>query len=690
VSAGIVRKIPFVRILVPFLTGVVTQYSFPLPLGLMLLLMSAGILCLGMYNMLPVTAGFRFRILPALFVFMMFFSLGSFIQFNKSAGLTAALKRGDSDAFIAVLAEPPVQKEKSYKVLANIKWKIVAGKLLTLNRKIIIYFSRDTLPGLAYGTMLIFKKDLSEIMNSGNPGVFDYRGYCHREGITQQVYLTQRDYRLFDTKMTSALRVVVNTSKDRTLKILQRHIKGPIETGLAEALLIGYKNDLDKTLVQSYSKTGVVHIIAISGLHLGVIYWLLSVFLMPLKRIKMLAWLRPFLILTCLWLFTLIAGAQASILRSAIMFSCIVMADIFGRRSSVYNSMAVAAFLLLCINPYWLWDIGFQFSFAAVFSILIFMKPIYESVEFKNKILDVFWKATSVTLAAQILATPICIFHFHQFPVLFLVSNFIAIPLSSVILLTEIFLCCFHWVPGLGHALGVVITQMIRWMNDFVSAVEKIPFSSWSGLYITSFQAWILAVTIVSAVVFLIKPKFSHLMVSLASFMIFTCIRTYDFIHAGKQKIVIIYNIKGSTAIDFIENRGCYFLGYGPLLNDQQHFNFNIAPARIKYRVTPMSKLPSLRIRENRINFSGIKIWLVSWGSKFFPRDPKGTIDLLLVAGKPPLDPSTYIEQSAPRKVVVDGSVSAGTANAWKEACELKNIHYHNIREAGAFVMTVR
>src|SRR5262245_60738277 len=174
-----------------------------------------------------------------------------------------------------------------------------------------------------------------------------------------------------------------NTSRTKVLNILRANIKGEKELGLAEALLIGYKNDLDKTLVQSYSNTGVVHVIAISGLHLGLIYWLLSWLCKPLQRGRNFKWLRLILILTGLWLFGLLAGAQPSVIRSAVMFTCIALGQSLTRKSSTYNTLALSAFILLCINPYWLWDVGFQLLYAAVLSIVIFMQPIYNWFYFK-------------------------------------------------------------------------------------------------------------------------------------------------------------------------------------------------------------------------------------------------------------------------------------------------------------------
>ena len=208
-------------------------------------------------------------------------------------------------------------------------------------------------------------------------------------------------------KNTKPLQLWLISSSKKLVQLLRKYIPGEKEKGLAEALLIGYKNDLDKELVQSYSNTGVVHIIAISGLHLGIIYWLLELLFQPLLKKRKTKWLRPLLIISGLWTFSLLAGAQPSVLRSALMFSMIVIGESLGRKNTAFNSLACSALILLLINPYWLWDLGFQLSYAAVASILIFMRPVYNLLYFPNKLIDFIWKMNAVTLAAQILTISI-------------------------------------------------------------------------------------------------------------------------------------------------------------------------------------------------------------------------------------------------------------------------------------------
>ena len=168
------------------------------------------------------------------------------------------------------------------------------------------------------------------------------------------------------------------TSRQNILNVLHENLQGKDDQlSIAEALLIGYTQDLDKDLVQAYSNTGVVHIIAISGMHLGLIYVMLVWIFNRIPYIKKLRILRVILVLSGLWLFALLTGGGASILRSAVMFSCIVIGENFGRKTSIYNSLAASAFILLCVNPFYLWDVGFQLSYLALSGIVIFQKPVY-------------------------------------------------------------------------------------------------------------------------------------------------------------------------------------------------------------------------------------------------------------------------------------------------------------------------
>jgi competence protein ComEC len=240
---------------------------------------------------------------------------------------------------------------------------------------------------------------------------------------------------------------------------------------------------------------------------------------------RKLKWISPLLVIICLWLFSFLAGAQPSVLRAAFMFTVLLTGKLIGRKNSIINSLALSAFLLLCINPFWLWDIGFQLSYAAVLSIIIFMKPIYHLLYFKNKLSDSIWNLNAVTLSAQILTTPIAIYHFHQFPDYFLLSNFIAVPLSSLILFSELFICVFCRLPAIADLSGKLTAIMIRLMNGYVQWIDSLPGSLSKGLQINVLQTVFLYLIIAGISVWLFYKLQKGVLVSLSALLAFLIIR---------------------------------------------------------------------------------------------------------------------------------------------------------------------
>ena len=352
--------------------------------------------------------------------------------------------------------------------------------------------------------------------NNGNPGAFDYNRYCLFQDITYQVFLRKDQYFVLADKNRNWLQQKLFEIRNSTIQTLQHYITGEKEQGVAEALLIGYRNDLDKDLVQAYSNTGVVHIIAISGLHLGMIYGLLFYIFSFFKRYKWVHLLKPFIILFVLWAFTLIAGAVPSILRSAVMFSFIVIGEVINRKTNMYNTLAASAFCMLVYDPFVLWDVGFLLSYAAVISIITFMQPVYRWLYFQNKILDKIWRLSSVTISAQVLTLPIVIFYFHQFPNYFLITNLLVVPLSGLILYGEILLLCVSFIKVLATVIGKILYWLILFMNTFIEHINNMPFSVWNNLQINILQTWLLYGFIIAVCIWLLRKSSKAFIISLA------------------------------------------------------------------------------------------------------------------------------------------------------------------------------
>ncbi len=684
------KKAPFVKLLLALIAGIIIQWNFQLASTTWWVVLLCSFIILIGFFFIPFFNRYKLGFISGFATGILFLSAGALLSWHKDIrnnGSWLGNFYKEKDGLVVTLLEPPVEKTKSIKANASVSYLLQNGKAIPVKGTIILYFKKDSSLQLSYGSQVILKKPLQEIKNSGNPGGFDYKRYALFLGITHQVYLKPEEFTVLNEKKEKWLDKFIYTSRDWVLNILRKNITGEKELGLAEALLIGYKDDLDQSLVQSYTNTGVVHIIAISGLHLGLIYWLLGLLFKPLKKRKRISWLRPVCIITGLWVFSLLAGAQPSILRSALMFTCIVLGENLSKKTSIYNTMALSAFILLCFNPYWLWDVGFQLSYAAVLSIIIFMQPVYNWFYIKNKLLDFIWKLNAVTIAAQILTVPLSIYHFHQFPGSFMLTNFLAVPLSSVILMGEILLCVISFIPAVALLVGKLLSWLIWVMNTYIQKIETLPFSLWDGLQITILQASLLFFVATGISYWLMEKSKTALRFGLFALLGFVALRSYSFIQANEQQKIIVYNVPQKRAIDIIDGRNYSFVGDSDLLANDFLRNFHLKPSRILYRMNAAETIPGLSVVDDYINYNGKHILLVDKAVSFASQESKPIIDLLVISKNSKLYMAKLAQTLDIKQVVFDGSVPAWKTNYWKKDCDSLHIPWHDVTIKGAFVM---
>lgn len=681
-------KAPFIRLVVALSLGILLQWQ--LSFSLINLLISFFICLSGIiiYSRLSVQQKFRLSIVNGILVNIMIGSVGCiliWLQDIRHDPNWFGHKYHESDLILATINEPLVAKANSYKAIAVVQRINCGGALNDADGKIIIYFKKDSINStLNYGNQILFRRPLSLVKNTGNPGSFDYRRYSLFQGITHQVYLTSSDYKILPGLHRKAFKSFIYDSRHWVVNTLKTYIPGAKEQGFAEAILIGYKDDLDKNLVQAYSNTGVVHIIAISGLHLGVIYLLLLFFLKPLKNRKHFNWIRLLVIICGLWLFSILAGAQPSVLRSALMFSCLAAGEAFSKKSSIYNNLALSAFVLLCFNPFWLWDVGFQLSYAAVLSIIVFFKPVYNWFYCTNKLLDFCWKTLAVTIAAQILTLPLGIFYFHQVPLLFLFTNFVAVPVSSLIVILEIILCGLTFIPFLGKLVAELLVQLIVFMNNYIEGINVIPFSTWSNLYINHVQVILLFLLITGVYYWLLEKKKSGLWFSLFSLLLFSSVQFANEIKASRQKQLVVYNVPKLTGIDLINGTSYSFIGDRQLLQDSFLISFNLQPNRtLKHLQKRNDSLSEL----HDFIFNQKHIVLFDSNLRYAPAPVREKIDIAILAKNPKLYISTLMNVFDIEQVVIDGSVPSWKARLWQHDCDSIHLRCYNVSEKGAFVM---
>ena len=689
------KKAPFIRILLPFLIGIIIQYYFESPYYF--ILSSVGITAFTylIFSVIPLAYRYSFKWVQGVLISLIIFFAGMMIVWQKDVRNDSnwfGHLYNDSSSLIIKVNEPLIEKDKSFKAEGRVEKIIKNGTGKNVTGRILLYFSKEDLTRLPkYGDKILISGGLQLIKNAGNPGGFNYSRYMAFQQTFYQVFLNQNKFVLLNLHNENALYSFIYNARKKVINILQEFVKGNKKvTGIAEALLIGYKEDLDKDVVQAYSNTGVVHIIAISGMHLGLIYAVLVWIFLRLPLIKKSTAIRVVTILTCLWLFSLITGGSASVLRSAVMFTCILIGKEFFKQSSIYNSLAASAFLLLCYDPFLLWDVGFQLSYCAVVGIVWLQKPIQNLFYSKHKPLQYLLQMCSVTIAAQVLTLPICIYYFHQIPTLFLITNLICVPLSTVILFAEILLIFLSSISVVGALLGKFIYVLTWFMNFIIDKCNNLPLSLIDRIYATPTTTAVLYLFVFAAAAGFLQFNKKLIMISLLFFSFFIGIWSYGKINLIQQKKIIIYNVSRHTAIDFVAADKYFFLGDEEFKTDGALQNFNLKPARVSLQVNQSrDTLKSIQHSKTLWQFYDKKIMIIDTTLSFASIQNKIKVDVLLITKNANVDISDITSSVMPRCIVFDASNSLWKIAQWKKQCSLLHLPFFTTAEQGAFILDV-
>jgi competence protein ComEC len=689
------KKAPFIRLLLPLIAGILLQWYLSIEVDIIGVCLVSFSIAFGLFLLLPLAARYKFRVLQGIILQLLFLSIGMLVTWNKdirnSKDWYGNYYQND-DYLVVRISEPLTEKPKSYKADGYVEAIIKNGKDVPCKGKILLYFSKDSIKNqLAYGDRIIIHKDLQPIKNSGNPGAFNYQRYAGFQGIFHNVFLKQNDWNEIEGRKINPFWQFVYSTRAYFISILQQTIvTGKDELGIAQALLIGYTNDLDKDLVQAYSNTGVVHIIAISGMHLALIYVLLIWIFGKIPLINKSKLTQVVLVLVCLWIFSILTGASSSVLRAAVMFTFIEIGKNLNRRQSIYSSLTASAFILLCINPYYLWAVGFQLSYLAVLGIVIFQKPIYNIFYIKNKRIDYVWQLISVSTAAQVLTSPVAIYYFHQFPNLFLITNLVAVPLSSVILYAAIALVSFSWIPYVGLYLGKLVGGLTWCMNKFILWVNSFSFAVWDKIPASVASTWLLYALVIGFSAWLINKNKNYFKLGLMGLLAFVILRAVVKWQVFNQQKIIIYNVPQHQAIDFIAGNNYRFVGDSILLEDGLQQNFYLKPARISMDLQNLTDSISHCFNKDIFyQFTNKTIAIVN--SRFSVDSIVSKIDLDFVVISKNADVSIAQLTAAfnCKNIIFDASNSNWKIEKWKKECSALNASYYSIPEEGAFVYNI-
>lgn len=681
------KEAPFLRLLLPLIPGIICQWYYPLSISTLVIL-SGTILVLLLFIYLR-KENQLFHYFFGSCIFLLLFTIGCwFVLLKDGSGWKHHVAKHyyPGETVIATLQEPLVTKSNAYKAIASLQLIDSSGNLVQVSGKIICYLAKDLdLPLPAYGSNILFKKTLVPIKNAGNPGEFDYKSYAAFNGWFYQVFLTKGDYVVAPVKTYNRFRLWLFIARDFVITRFRQYIPGKVEAGLAEALLVGYREDLDKSIIEQYANTGVIHLIAISGMHLGMIYGLLLVLLKPLGTKKYGKIINAFIIIVILWFFSLLTGAAPSITRAAIMFTVIVAGNTFSKKAGIYNSLSVAAFILLLADPFHLWNVGFQLSFAALLSIAVFGKPITGLLHPGPVILQRLWQLIAVTLAAQVFTLPLVLYHFHQFPLSFLIANLVAVPLGSIILNLLIILLCLTPLPHLASLLGGFIGWLVMVMNQYIGYVSVIPFSRLDQVNFSLVQALLLILLIMAVCWWIMRKSGNAFITALGVVILMFIIRNVQHYEMAMQKKLVVYNLPKNTGIDIIHGRHCSFFGDAVLINNKRLQAFYLLPSRVAFGTSFYKSSILCDSSFTKLRF-GNQSMIILDKSVDLKSSLNQEADYLLINKNCKTKPVELLSRLRCRTVILDGTNSYHRITQWKNAADSLHLRLHSVQEQGAFV----
>lgn len=536
------RKIPFLRLLLPSISAIlISEYLQIYPASISVLLIPI------LFTVLLIFHRKKLIKLFSTCLYLLVFSLMFIIHSQRFKPVSTSI--GEGTWLIKAIEESPAKRNNT-----NFNAEII-NPSKEEGQKIRVYLSKEKLKVLP-GDIFLVNGTLRDLKPPANPGDFSFKEFMERQGIRRVLYVEKGKWK--KTGSLNSLKRIAAQVKNHFLNRLRKAGLSGNELSVAIALLGGEKDLLDSALRSSYADAGAMHVLAVSGLHVGVIFLVLLWLIKSLPILKNVPFFKFLILFFCLWSYAFITGLSASVTRSALMLTFVSLAVILDRRNSVLNTISGSAFLLLIFDSAYLFDIGFQLSYAAVFGIVRFQPIIKGFFTPENVIVAWVWELAAVSIAAQAFTYPLGLLYFNQFPNYFLLSNFLVIPLTVIAIYAGFAFALLGAIPLIGELLVWVLKYSVMLMNLGVNAIQNLPYSVSSGqIDVTESILY----TCLSLSVFLI-PQWKFRAVSVV-LMVFLLIQVQDIYQSRKALEVdglVIYADKNQRGISLVKNGQHIFL----------------------------------------------------------------------------------------------------------------------------------
>ncbi|MEB2774404.1 ComEC/Rec2 family competence protein [Algoriphagus sp. D3-2-R+10] len=597
---------PFLRYLPFILIGILWGQSSWSP-GLLVLSIILGILWL---FYLILVSNHKPRIQPSSLAYLALIFLGAVLVQNKQHQTDFSTEILQAESYLAEVTMYDQQKPNSFENLLEVKSLLTEGEWDDAQGKVLVYHQSEK--PLEPGQIILVRKKPEEIASPLNPYEFDYRLYLSRQGINYRQFLG-KDFHIVDSTAGSGFDYFLVNLRHKIGEMMKAKIPDENSSQIALALLLGQKKELDPTIREAYTQAGVMHILAVSGLHVGIIYALFILMLKPLKLKIEKARIYLLCVILVIWLYAFLTGLSPSVVRASTMFSLLTLGQMRERRPSIYNILAFSAILMITINPDVIYEVGFQLSYLAVLGIVMIQPLILNLWLPRYKALEYIWQLTSVSLAAQLVTFPLSLYYFHVFPTYFLLGNLLILPLAFLIMQVGVPLMIFGWIPVLGDGLGWILSWLIWGQNWIAETIRLIPGGKLDRLTM-DFSGMIFVwglLLVIAGWEFGSKRKLTWLALSLA--FLWAGFQIYGEVRVPAKEL-IVYQGKKSQILDFSDSGEVYSWNQGL---EPGEISYSVDPNRIQNRWPHTPKSFDAFLKESgEIDFVGTDF-------TFHPKDRK-------------------------------------------------------------------
>ncbi len=574
---------PLFRILIAYIAGITAGINwFParyegLFLGIVIALGSLLALYLFLYQKTTFLKGWF--VAPGL-IYPLFIMLGVYLTLKADPRTNPCYFASRHAVQLVITAEEPGYIHgKNLRFRAHVLEAIDRQGKVRTAEGFLMMIIKDTTCIVPAGRRFLIPARYTPISAPSNPAAFDYQSFQAIHQVFHQCSLQREE--LYSLRGQDAANLTTFAFKIQAMGagVIERTIHGQGASSFLSAMVTGQRSGLPAMLYQSFSRTGTVHIISISGMHVHIVFTLLGWLVYGFKRAPSL-FMRIFrkgFLISLIWFYALISGLSPAVCRCALMIMLIVCTEHLDYKVAGPLMLSLSAFLMLLVQPWLLADMGFQLSYLAVAGLHTFQSPVKKLIYFNHPLLRAFWDLSSTSIAAQVFTFPVCLWYFHQFPVYFLFANLLIIPLTGLMLYLGIGLLVLAWFPWIKHIIGFLYEYMYRVMSWALNFFSGLPGSVVEGIYINLSCLILLSLLILSFHSWLAQRNRTNLYMMLMTAGLVLGQNLLSQVFTLYQQKIIFLSAPRQTGICLVQGIQAYLYEPGPL--DRKSYEMIYKPA---------------------------------------------------------------------------------------------------------------